>query len=293
MLRNVQRGNGHAEETGGRGGRKETRSAASPNVPDDLFDHYQNLIQNHVAEELAHRNHPPADPRPDARAAGASRTWSASGWPSTSKSSIPSCAAIARRATATGPHVLALIGPTGVGKTTTLAKLAANLKLKDGHRVGLITLDTYRIAAVDQLRRYAEIIGSPLKVVSDARRAAVGRVGLHGAHGLRPDRHRRPQPQRRDAKLGELRVLLDSINPDDVHLVLSSTSSQRPSSWPASGSATVRVDKIIFTKLDEASPRRRGAERVPQGEQGPVVRDHRAGRAQRHRGRPGPAAGAR
>src|SRR5947209_4431668 len=67
-----------------------------------------------------------------------------------------------------GPHIVALIGPTGVGKTTTLAKLAANLKLKDRHRVGLITLDTYRIAAVDQLKRYADIIGSPLRVVSGA-----------------------------------------------------------------------------------------------------------------------------
>ena len=49
-------------------------------------------------------------------------------------------------------RVVALIGPTGVGKTTTIAKLAANLRLRDKHRVGLITVDTYRIAAVDQLR---------------------------------------------------------------------------------------------------------------------------------------------
>ena len=78
---------------------------------------------------------------------------------------LPTAGPIVRTKTAR-PHVVALIGPTGVGKTTTLAKLAANLKLREKHRVGLITLDTYRIAAVDQLKRYADIIGSPLRVVS-------------------------------------------------------------------------------------------------------------------------------
>lgn len=65
-------------------------------------------------------------------------------------------------------QVLALLGPTGVGKTTTLAKLAAKALLEDRMKVGLITLDTFRIAAVDQLRTYAEIIGVPIKVVENA-----------------------------------------------------------------------------------------------------------------------------
>src|SRR6185437_14384642 len=60
---------------------------------------------------------------------------------------------------------ICLVGPTGVGKTTTIAKLAAAFKLRLRQRVGLITIDTYRIAAVDQLRTYANIIGVPLKVV--------------------------------------------------------------------------------------------------------------------------------
>ena len=63
------------------------------------------------------------------------------------------------------PLVIALIGPTGVGKTTTLAKLAARAVLEDQLDVALITLDTFRIAAVEQLRTYAEIIGVPAKVV--------------------------------------------------------------------------------------------------------------------------------
>ena len=58
---------------------------------------------------------------------------------------LPTCGPI-QRTKKHGPHVVALVGPTGVGKTTTIAKLAANLKLREKHRVGLITLDTYRIA---------------------------------------------------------------------------------------------------------------------------------------------------
>ena len=57
-----------------------------------------------------------------------------------------------------GTTYVALVGPTGVGKTTTIAKLAAHFKLREDKRVGLITIDTYRIAAVEQLRSYAEIL---------------------------------------------------------------------------------------------------------------------------------------
>ena len=60
-------------------------------------------------------------------------------------------------------RLVALVGPTGVGKTTTIAKLAANFRLKEKRKVGLITVDTYRIAAVEQLRTYADIIDLPMR----------------------------------------------------------------------------------------------------------------------------------
>ena len=63
------------------------------------------------------------------------------------------------------PTVISFIGPTGVGKTTTIAKLAAQYKLQRNTTVALLTIDTYRIAAVDQLRTYADIIDVPFSVV--------------------------------------------------------------------------------------------------------------------------------
>ena len=93
-------------------------------------------------------------------------------------------------------RLAALVGPTGVGKTTTIAKLAANYRLKEKRRVGLITVDTYRIAAVEQLRTYADIIDLPMHVVSTPRemRETVERMRQPGSD---PAGHRRPQSQGR------------------------------------------------------------------------------------------------
>ena len=77
-----------------------------------------------------------------------------------------------------GTRVVALVGPTGVGKTTTIAKLAAEYRLRQQRRVGLVTVDTYRIAAVEQLRTYADIIDLPMEVAATPRdmRAAIDRL---------------------------------------------------------------------------------------------------------------------
>jgi flagellar biosynthesis protein FlhF len=74
---------------------------------------------------------------------------------------------IRNAAAESGSEIVALLGPTGVGKTTTIAKIAAIAALQKSLKVGLLTLDTYRIAAIAQLKTYAEIMGVPLRVVEN------------------------------------------------------------------------------------------------------------------------------
>ena len=147
-------------------------------------------------------------------------------------------------------RVVTLIGPTGVGKTTTIAKLAANFKLVHGVRLGLLTLDTYRIAAVEQLRTYAEILDLPLAVVDrpggmEAALQSLGAVDLV----LIDTTGRSP---RDEVKIGELASSLSLARPDEVHLVLSAAASPRSLKAAVDRFDRVRVDRLILTKLDEA-----------------------------------------
>ena len=148
------------------------------------------------------------------------------------------------------PHIVALVGPTGVGKTTTIAKLAADMRVRRGAKVALITIDTYRIAAVDQLRRYAEIIDAPLLVVNTPQEIsdAVARVADHD-YVLIDTAGRSP----RDAvKLKELQDFLAAAKPAETHLVLSTTCGRPSMMLAIERFAQVKADKLIFTKLDEA-----------------------------------------
>jgi flagellar biosynthesis protein FlhF len=227
----------------------QSRHSKAPQVPEELFDYYLQLIQNQVADELA---------------MDVIRTLQTSvrpehfGQPEFVRERLadqiakmlPTAGPIVRTK-ARGPHVVALIGPTGVGKTTTLAKLAAHLKLRERHRVGLITLDTYRIAAVDQLRKYADIIGSPLRVVGTPEDLQEAVASMSDCEFVLIDTAGRSP---NDAmKLNELKNLLAAVAPDEVHLVLSTTASEACVEMAVTKFGDVRVDKIIFTKVDEAA----------------------------------------
>jgi flagellar biosynthesis protein FlhF len=155
------------------------------------------------------------------------------------------------RAAAGRHRIVALVGPTGVGKTTTIAKLAANFRLRDRLRVGLITVDTYRIAAVEQLRTYADIMDLPMEVVSTPRemRAAVNRLAdldlvLMDTAGRSP---------RDEIKIQELKSMLAEARADEVHLVLSGVSSAASLRRTAEMFAPVGTTALVLTKLDEAT----------------------------------------
>ncbi len=147
-------------------------------------------------------------------------------------------------------RVVALVGPTGVGKTTTVAKLAANFKLSHGVRVGLITVDTYRIAAVEQLKTYAEIIDLPLAVVNDPMEMPRALDELGPVDLVFIDTAGRSP--RDEVKIRELAEFLMHARPDEVHLVLSAVAGQRNLRAAVERFATVQVDRLILTKLDEA-----------------------------------------
>ena len=134
---------------------------------------------------------------------------------------------------------------------TSPKRLAANLKLREKRRVGLITLDTYRIAATDQLKKYADIIGSPLKVVSSPEDLKEAIRGMSDYDFVLIDTAGRSPND--TLKLNELKGFLQAAGPDEVHLVLSTTASQACVELAIERFADVRVDKIIFTKLDEAA----------------------------------------
>jgi flagellar biosynthesis protein FlhF len=153
-----------------------------------------------------------------------------------------------------GARRIAFVGPTGVGKTTTLAKIAAQLKLKRGLSVGIVAADTYRIAAVDQLRTYAEILEVPVEVAAspaDAERACQRLDGEHGVDVILLDTAGRSQNDR--MKLSELRAFLVAAKPDETHLVLSATAGARTLEREAVAFGAVGIDRIVLTKLDEAA----------------------------------------
>ena len=235
----------------GVGAPPETGTPGLAGMPDVLFERYMRLIDQQVSTELAERvagsvrdeltpaeladehtvhmtvhryvagligatgQTPPPGPRPDGR-----------------------------------PMTIALIGPTGVGKTTTVAKLAATYKLKHGQRVGLVTSDTYRIAAVEQLRTYANIIGLPLKVVLTPQEIIDACDALSDCDVVLIDTAGRSQNDA--AKVDELRQFIEAAQPHEKHLVLSTTTNEQVLLAAAERFAAVAPDNVIFTKLDEA-----------------------------------------
>jgi len=147
--------------------------------------------------------------------------------------------------------VFALVGPTGVGKTTTVAKLAALGAQKFGaDKVALITTDTYRIGAYEQLATYGRIIGCPVKQVKDANELAEVLYHLRGKRLVLVDTAGMSQ---RDLRLTEqLNTLMRNVRVDiRSYLVLSATSQMGVLQETVKHFKKVQLSGCIFTKLDE------------------------------------------
>jgi flagellar biosynthesis protein FlhF len=148
-------------------------------------------------------------------------------------------------------RLVALVGPTGVGKTTTIAKLAANYRLREKRKIGLITVDTYRIAAVEQLRTYADIIDLPMQVVSTPREMREAVRAMSNLDLVLLDTAGRSPKD--EVKIQELKAFLAEAKADEVHLVMSSVGSASSLEHTARRFAEVGTTSLILTKLDEAT----------------------------------------
>lgn len=149
------------------------------------------------------------------------------------------------------PAAMALVGPTGVGKTTTIAKLAARVVCRLRRRVELITLDTYRIAAVEQLKTYAEIIGVGCHVAHNiAELDALARRHSHEATVLIDTAGRNPHDLAEEMELGDyLREQRDILK----LLVLPATTQTCDVRAAMRQFAIYGANRVVLTKLDETT----------------------------------------
>ncbi len=151
-------------------------------------------------------------------------------------------------------RVIFFIGPTGVGKTTTIAKLASKLVVDHKKKVVLLTTDTYRIAAAEQLKTYASILDVPFRVIytEEEMMAAVKDYGDYDYILVDTAGHSQHNAEQKDSMAHFLRSIDDSVD-KDTYLVVSATTKYRDLLAIADAYSEFTDYKLIFTKLDETT----------------------------------------
>jgi flagellar biosynthesis protein FlhF len=149
-------------------------------------------------------------------------------------------------APSTGRCVM-LVGPTGVGKTTTIAKLAARAALIENKRVALITLDNYRVGGIDQIRTFADLIGVPLQVVATPGELA-GAIDDDNDLTLIDTAGRSPRDH---AAIDELARAMRACSPIETHLVVAAGSTSLMIESLANRYRALEPVRMLFTKVDE------------------------------------------
>ena len=152
------------------------------------------------------------------------------------------------------PKIIFFIGPTGVGKTTTIAKIASKYKVEQDRKVAFLTADTYRIAATEQLHIYANILDAPMSIVYSAQELnqAIAKVSDNDLIFVdTAGFSHRNETQRMDTK--NLIDGLDEQYEREIFLVLSATTKYKDLLEIVDSYREIAEYKLIFTKLDETS----------------------------------------
>jgi flagellar biosynthesis protein FlhF len=226
-----------------------TRSAPRRTGPDlhpELKKVFESLLNNGVAEAVAHAALNPVQ-----------REIMEKGYPRSGNLGQLVSRIVASQLRASGPieaipgkpRVIAFIGPTGVGKTTTLVKLASQYALVHQLKVALLTADTYRIGAVEQLRIYRDIMDIPFEAVSSPEEVGPA-VQRHADCDLIffDTAGRSPQNRR---QIQDLRAFLEAARPSETHLCVSATT-KNADLLPIVGKfGLVPVNRYLITKCDE------------------------------------------
>jgi len=150
-----------------------------------------------------------------------------------------------------GCKIVSLVGPTGVGKTTTIAKLSATHTLGQQHKVGVVTVDTYRVAAVEQLKAFAEMLGIPFKVVFTPSELRAAVDGMAGLDLVLIDTVGRSHWDR--IRIQELKGFLQAVPQVDVFLVMSAGAKYADSKDVVSNFSIMNPSRLVFTKIDETT----------------------------------------
>lgn len=148
-------------------------------------------------------------------------------------------------------NIIFFVGPTGVGKTTTLAKLAAKQTIINKKSVAFITSDTYRIAAVDQLKTYSEILDVPLTVIYESNELKDAIEKYYDRDYIFIDTAGRNHKSKE--LLTELKSLLECVESPDIFLLLSLTTSYKDIEDIVKSYEFLEDYNLIFTKADESS----------------------------------------
>lgn len=154
----------------------------------------------------------------------------------------------------TGPKVVFFVGPTGVGKTTTIAKIASSFRVEQNKKVALLTADTYRIAAAEQLRTYANILEVPFRVVYTAQEISQAIEDFKDYDYVLVDTTgHSPNNEAQREGMAELVSSVETTARKEIFLVLSASTKYRDLMKIADTYKEIADYKLIFTKLDETS----------------------------------------